>query len=203
MAVAGDGTCHEAGGCAAPIEPAPRFELPDSDHPPPPEPSRAPAEIVQASCADVGISVASIELGNYADPAARAPTVAKYRARCAAVKLDHDERQCVFEATDKATVTYCAPRMMPGDPVPIVDAKDCTAITAQLGDPINGPQPVPPQWARQVAAVRASCEKDRWTALFGECVRQVQVAGYVLAYCSQAAPAPLRRRIEDRLAKIQ
>src|SRR4051812_35693787 len=41
----GDGLCHEAGGCEAPVPGEPQFKLPDSDHDAPQDPALGVTEV--------------------------------------------------------------------------------------------------------------------------------------------------------------
>ncbi len=199
----GDGACREPGGCEAPLEPAQKFALPDEDHgPPPQEPNLAPVVTREATCADVGTNLAAIDLGNYADEDKLAPLIEKYRSSCKRVKLTSDERQCAFEATDRSSVTWCAQRMMPGAKVAVVEARECPELTQNMRQQIAA-QPGQELWSKQLAAVQSSCEQDRWTLPFRDCVRSVPYPTYVSSYCAGAAPAPLRKKLEDRLAQIK
>jgi len=202
FAVPGDGGCHEAGGCEAPISDAPRYELPDSEHGAPGDPSYGPSSIGQASCSDVARTMAALDLGNYAPDEQLGPAMGKHKAACVKLKLSKDERQCVFEATDKASVSWCAPRYLPGA-VAIVEPKACSSVIDQLRQhaaPYAQSQPIV---AKQIDAVKTSCEQDRWTIAFGECVRSVPYPGYVPAYCGGAGPIAMRRKLEERLAQVR
>lgn len=68
--------------------------------------------------------------------------------QCAKAKLSVEERRCAFEATDKGTVAWCAPRFMPDAAVAMVTRDVCSAIVVR-GAPA------------QVAALRDSCVQDR------------------------------------------
>ena len=202
----GAGGCPDAGGCDVPVETEPRFAPPDEDYPPPgTDPELGPAETREASCTDVGISAASIEVGNYADEETRAPTARKFRARCLKARLGAVERQCVFEAADAATIAWCAPRFWPQLAVAFVEPATCAGLTQPIRDRMNAlpdGQPGQEAWARQLAAVQRSCEEDRWTVAFGQCASSMQTASYVVPYCQHVAPAPLVTRLQDRLAKL-
>jgi hypothetical protein len=197
-AAPGDGICREAGGCETPIEDQTRYEPPDAEHP------LTTGGITDPSCSDVATSLAALDLGNYADDDQLRPLVAKYKASCVRAKLDKSERECVFEATDRPTVTWCAPRMMPGAAVAVVAARDCPDAIKQLREQAAQYQPqAQPILEKQIAAVQTSCEQDRWTLAFRDCVRAVPYPGYLTTYCGGAAPAPLRRKINDRLAQVK
>jgi hypothetical protein len=203
IAAPGDGTCHEAGGCEAPIPEEPAYKLPDTDHGTPDTPTYDPRKTVEASCDDVARNLAALDLGNYADDDKLAPAIAKHRAACGKYKLDKAERQCAFEATDKASVTWCVPRMVPGAAVAVVAPRECPAVIDQMtktAAPYRNGQPL---IDKQIAAMQTSCEQDRWTIAFRDCVRSVPYPGYIPIYCGGAGPAPLRKKLEDRLAQVK
>ena len=199
----GDGLCHEAGGCEAPVPGEPQFKLPDSDHPGPQEPPVGILEVRDATCEDVGVNLAALELGNYAEQDKLAPVVAKYRGQCAKLKLTKGERQCAFESTDRPSVTWCAPRIMPGAQVALVEPRECIDITKQMRLRTEQAQPGQNGWQKQLAAMQASCEQDRWTVPFRDCVNSVPFPTYVDSYCGNAAPAPLRKKLQDRYEHIK
>lgn len=200
----GDGECHEAGGCEAPVPGEPQFKLPDSDRPAPSQEAQlGPVEVRDATCEDVAVNLAALDLGNYAEETKLAPVIAKYRGQCAKLKLTKDERQCVFDSTDRASVTWCAPRMLPGAQIALVAPRECSEIAKQLQLRAQQAQGGANTWPKQVAAVQASCEQDRWTVPFRDCVSSVPYPTYVDAYCGNAAPVPLRKKLQDRLAQIK
>ena len=200
----GDGQCHEPGGCEAPVPGEPQFKLPDTDRPAPPQDQQlAPVEVRDATCEDVGVNLAAIDLGNYAEQDKLAPVVAKYRTQCVKLKLTKAERQCVFESADRPSITWCAPRMMPSAQVALVDVRECPDIAKQMRVRTEQAQPGQNIWPKQLAAMQASCEQDRWTVPFRECVNAVPFPTYVDAYCGNAAPLPLRKKLQDRLAQIK
>lgn len=203
----GGGECTEQGGCEAPVEPQPRFEPPDVDHPVP-DPDRVPppitAEPREATCSDVAVSASALELGNYAEEAQRAPVLAKYKARCLRAKLDREERQCVFEAIDAPSVAYCAPRFWPEVPVKFVAVTECPAIAHEIGVRMaphtansNG------VFDRYLAAVLRSCEQDRWTVELATCARGLHMPQYVTHQCTYQAPAALRTKLTERIAQVK
>ena len=200
----GDGLCHEAGGCEAPVPGEPQFKLPDSDHPAPPQDQNLGIlESREATCEDVGVNLAALDLGNYAERDKLAPLVAKYRAQCTKLKLTKDERQCVFESTDRPSVTWCAPRMMAGAQVALVEPRECPDIAKQMRIRTEQAQPGQNAWPKQLAAMQASCEQDRWTVSFRDCVNSVPFPTYVDSYCGNAAPAPLRKKLQERYEQIK
>lgn len=199
----GDGQCHEPGGCEAPLPNEPQFKLPDSDRPGPPDPHLGILETREATCEDVGVNLASLELGNYAEEGKLAQVVAKYRAQCAKLKLTKTERQCVFESSDQPSITWCAPKLMPGAQVAIVDPRECPDIAKQMRMRTEQAQPGQNAWPKQLAAMQASCEQDRWTVPFRDCVASVPFPTYVDSYCGNAAPGALRKKLQDRYAQIK
>ena len=204
---AGTGECPDASGCGVPVGEEAKYALPDEAHEVPShEQTLGPAVTIRATCSDVGVSAASHEVGNYASAEERTPIETKYRARCRTLRLDQAERQCVFEAGDAMTIAYCAPRFFPEQAPPLVVVSECGAIANDIrgrSTALPAGQPGPDLWERQLAAIRRSCEQDRWPVAFGECARTQQVVGYIVPYCQHVGPAPLITRLEDRLAKVK
>jgi hypothetical protein len=205
------GTCPDDVGCEAPLPAEPRYELPDSarPHPAPPADLGAGAR-AEATCALVGAELASLEVGNYAEPEVVAPIASKYEARCDREKLTLEERTCIATARgDRASLSYCASRMFPDAPAAaFVPVAECAAIAAGVRAKAKGMRGLsPPQmrlWTERLAAVEPSCVLDRWTAAFGACVR-ANSSGEPLPICVRAAsvPPPLRAKIEARLREAQ
>lgn len=182
--------------CEAKLETEPRFEPPNPEEWRPPDAEVTPPE--QATCAMVGEVVASIEVGNYADPEERAPVVAKHAAICDALKLDQATRTCIAEQGDKMSIAYCSPEMVPDTKIEIVAAADCTAAI----DAANARLASRPAydwekkwWSPRAAAFLASCKKDRWTKQLGDCVKNGQAQ-----YCSQyQGVRPLQVKLDAML----
>jgi general secretion pathway protein D len=87
--------------------------------------------------------------------------------------------------------------------IAVVAAKDCAPITTVMRQQTKLAYQSQPIIERQVIAIEESCAKDRWTVAFGDCVKNVPYPGYVSAYCAGAAPMPLRKKIENRLAQVK
>ena len=119
------------------------------------------------------------------------------------LKLDQSERQCVFEATDKTGIAYCAPRMVPGAEVATVPAKECGPVTEGMRPQRQSYGAQQDLFDRQMAAIEDSCAHDRWTPPFRDCVKTVPYPTYIAMYCAGSAPAPLRKKINDRLAAVK
>jgi hypothetical protein len=64
-----------------------------------------------ADCDAVAEQLASIDLGNYAEPEDRAPVVARYAAACAAALITRREAHCIDLARDRSSAALCVPRM--------------------------------------------------------------------------------------------
>lgn len=181
--------------CEAKLEPAARFEPPNPDEFRPPDAVGTPPET--ATCATVGEVVASTEVGNYAEPEVREPAVAKYTALCEAQKLDQEARTCVAQQGDKPSIAYCAPAMAPDVPMELFPTSECDAAikaaTARLATrPASDWEKK--WWTPRAQTFLASCKKDRWTKLVGECVR----AGSPQS-CSYQAVRPLQVKLEAML----
>src|SRR5207244_1676379 len=81
-------------------------------------------------CAQVADGLASLELGNYAEPEERAPVVAQKRAACEAAHVTKDEATCLDAARDTYSAARCVPRMFPA--LATGGGGDCGAITAKV-----------------------------------------------------------------------
>ncbi len=183
--------------CSAPLEKEPRFEPPNPDEFRPDEVVATPAE--SADCATVGEVVASTEVGNYAEPEARAPVVAKYTASCDALRLDQATRTCIAEQADKASIAYCSPEMVPDTTVEIVSATECDAVIKAANDRLAARPAFDWEkkwWSPRASSYLASCKKDRWTKQLGDCVRNGQAQ-----YCSYQAVRPLQTKIDAMLVE--
>ena len=86
---------------------------------------------IPADCDDVAEQLASYELGNYAEPEQRAPTVEKYHALCKSESVDIDEGACLEKAKTRLAAARCVPRLFPD-----VVGADCegTACTLRMLD---------------------------------------------------------------------
>lgn len=196
----GTGTCPDPAGCEAPVETTARFEPPDAEHATP-SPNLPPPLPKDSTCADVGISVSALEVGNYATPSERAPVAARYEVQCRRDKLDLAERDCVAAAPDQRSMAYCAPRMFPAIPIQLVEPRECADLIAAMRakDELNAYQNGSVTRAR-IAALEVSCKQDRWTFELAECARTYSLVSSP-AYCTQMAPHALRLKIADRIAK--
>ncbi|MBX3154720.1 MAG: hypothetical protein KF773_01885 [Deltaproteobacteria bacterium] len=80
---------------------------------------------IPADCDPIAEQMTSWELGNYAEPEARAPAVEKYRAMCKDAGIGLDEAECLDEATSKNAAAKCAPRLFPEIEVGDCDGTSC------------------------------------------------------------------------------
>jgi hypothetical protein len=187
----GAGECTDPKGCEAPVEDKPRFESPDSERTTPPEGAAAKPD---TSCRGVGDAAASFVVGNYADRADRDAAAAKYAAACTKHKLDLAARTCVVDASNLPSLAYCAPALVPEQPVNLVERSSCAVTVADIHQRMieagvdNKPT---------LESLGRSCEQDRWTAEFAGCARQQPFAG--IRGCFQFAPDALAHKVEVRL----
>lgn len=183
--------------CSAPLEKEPRFEPPNPDEFRPPDAPGTPAET--ASCTTIGEVMASLEVGNYADPDERAPVVAKHTATCESLKLDQATRACVAEQGDKASIAYCSPELVPDIKLEIVAAADCTAVIKAASDRLAGRPAFDWEkkwWSPRADFYLASCKKDRWTKQLADCVKMGQAQ-----YCSYQTARPLQVKLEAMMVE--
>ncbi len=202
----GTGECPDASGCGVPVAEAPKYIPPDEAHGGAHDPNIDPDKRPPATCTDVGTSMASLELGNYASDEELVPIATKHSGRCRTLRLGLVERECVVEADDLVSVAYCAPRFVPQEVVAFVEVPTCVMIANEIRARGNALPDAPKGqaiWERHLIAAQRSCEQDRWTVEFGECARTMPVATTIASYCQHAAPTPLLIRLNDRMAKVK
>jgi hypothetical protein len=181
----GGGECTDPKGCTAATDPTGRNELPDEDHPVPQQ-ELGPGKL-DTSCDAVGLAVSSLTVGNYATPEERAPKANAAKARCVALKLDADQRECIVSSDNQSAMAYCAPVMFPDVPLQIVAPEECDDImrNMQVSKPLH-------------VALVDSCRHDQWTMQFAECARSS-----LPQYCYQVAPPILQKKITARVEKVK
>lgn len=156
-----------------------------------------------ADCAMVSETLASLDLGNYAEPEERAPVVAKYKTACEKTHVSKEEGECLDKAQDKWTAGQCAPRMFPE----MSNQGDCKQVVAKVeaamkGEMQNLDQPNMAQWlATSVRVMLQSCEEDRWPDALKKCILMSQTAPGVDAMqtCNQQFPPALQSKLQERL----
>lgn len=158
-----------------------------------------------ADCVVVAETLASMDLGNYAEPEQRAPVVAKYRASCEQVRVSKEEATCLDAARDAWSAGQCVPRMFPemaststGDCRQVADKVRAT-MTPQL-DGVDNPQVR--QWLDATFQVmQQSCEQDAWPTALKQCVLRSTGDGSTDAFtsCNQQMPPALQAKLQERL----
>lgn len=206
-------SCTEPG-CSIAPDGKQQFAPPDSErempvheepHAPPTPTAKTPPP--EPTCALVAESLASIELGNYADPDERAPKVAAEERRCTAMRLSRDDRQCVIDSYDRTSVAYCVPALFPKEPQPEpLTVAQCDVVAKQMMTQLEQhlrSQPIADQrvWERQLLVAIDACRTDRWNAAMGQC------AAYSIPMypqnCAYVQPTGMVKRLEARLAKAR
>ena len=165
--------------------------------------ARPPEGRATADCLDVGETLASVDLGNYAEPEERAPVVAKYQAACEKARVSKDEAACLHEARDRWSAGQCVPRMFPE--VASESREDCKAVMTRLDGTLraqlDNPQRQP--WiATTLSVMQQSCEEDAWPASLKQCILAAEPAPGVDAMqsCNQQMPPGLQAKLQARLA---
>jgi hypothetical protein len=159
-----------------------------------------------ASCPDVGELLASLELGDRAEPETRAPVVARYKAQCDALLVTKDEQQCLDKARDKWAAARCVPRMFPdlgssssGDCAPIV-GRMRAAMTRQAA---YRSDPAMTTWFdRTLAVVQESCEHDAWPDALKKCLLASDGMAAITQTCQQQMPPALQQQLQDRMTRV-
>ena len=156
-----------------------------------------------ADCQDVGEQLASIDLGNYAEPEDRAPVVARYKAACEAAVLSRDEQQCLDRTRDRWSAAQCAPRMFPD--LASSSTGDCGAIAARVRAAVQkqasylGDPRMKNWFDRTVTVMQESCEQDRWPDALKKCMLAGDELAAMTQACNQQTPPALRQKLQERL----
>lgn len=156
-----------------------------------------------ADCTMVAETIASFELGNYAEPEERAPVVAKYKASCEKAYVSKEAGECIDKARDKWTASQCAPRMFPE----LAASKgDCKAVVARIENAVRtqmgGTDPQTQSWfATTMRVMQQSCEEDAWPDTLKKCILSTQdVPGVdAMQTCNQQMPPALQTKLQERM----
>jgi hypothetical protein len=159
-----------------------------------------------ADCASVAETVASMDLGNYAEPEERAPVVAKYKAACEKAYVSREEGECLDKARDRWSAGQCAPRMFPE--LASTSSGDCKQVTARIESQMRQQSqgmtdPQMQQWfATTLRVFQQSCEQDHWPDAVKKCILAAQDTGGVdpMQSCNQQFPPALQTKLQERLA---
>ncbi len=154
-----------------------------------------------ADCEAVGSYAAAFELGNYAPPEERAPTIARFVARCREVGVDQRQGACVLAAKDVWGAATCAPKLFPNVKV----GGECDAIARKLGDALRSQmgQVADPKmlgmFAKVATAIRASCDSDGWTPALKACVLAAPDMLQGMDKCETHVTPELKSKLEARM----
>jgi hypothetical protein len=155
-----------------------------------------------ADCGAVAEQLASIDLGNYAEPEQRAPVIAKYRASCEAAHVTKEEGACLDKARDKWSAGKCVPRMFPE--LASSSTKDCHAVAerirATVAGQIGSNSPEMGSWFETVMReIEASCEQDAWPPGLKRCILDAPPTKEMEA-CNAEMPAALQAKLQERIS---
>ena len=159
-----------------------------------------------ADCAIVAEDLASMELGNYAPVEDRAPTVAKYKAKCDEVYVTKEEGVCLDKATDKWSAGQCVPRMFPelasssGECAQV--AAKIRASMAQQAASFQGDPRMMKWFDTTIRIVQQSCEEDHWPDAVKKCaLAAVPNDQSALQNCNQVMPPGLQQKLQTRMVE--
>lgn len=196
-------TCEDPG-CSVPAGEV-TYVVPDEERGMPP--ADGTGQPPEPTCELVGETLASIEVGNYAEPEERAPSVAAGAKRCGAMKLSREDRQCVVDSADRASVAYCVPALFPEEPQgAVLTQAQCDGVAKAMMTQLEAnlranPQPDQRTWERQLLVAIEACRADRWNSEMAGCAQ-----AYVPMYaenCAYVRPTGMYKRLEARLAKAK
>jgi hypothetical protein len=160
-----------------------------------------------ADCAAVAETLASLDLGNYADVEERAPVIAKYRASCEQVHVTKEEGVCLDKVRDKWSAAQCAPRLFPE--LASGNTSDCaqvaTKIRASMGQQAAAFQndPKMSKWFETtIKIVQQSCEQDKWPDAVKRCaLASSPNDANALQACNQQMPPALQQKMQERMVE--
>ncbi len=159
----------------------------------------ASAKAPEPTCRLVGEVIASLEVGNYAEPAEREPKVAAAEKRCAAQRTTRDDRQCLIDSYDKAGMAYCIPALFPDVPLQVIAAADCDTLDKQVRTQLGAQTQIGrAAWETNLAVMVASCKGDRWNPAMLQCAQTSTMALYP-QNCMYVQPPAIWKRFSTRL----
>jgi len=160
-----------------------------------------------ADCTAVADQLASMDLGNYAEPDERAPVVAKYKTACETARVSKEEGECLDKATDKWSAGQCVPRMFPE--TASTGKADCKNVADKVRSAMAGKvsgiegNPKMQQWFETtIQIIQQSCEEDAWPDALKKCILAAPTTGGVDAMqtCNGQMPPALQTKVQERLA---
>jgi len=158
-----------------------------------------------ADCKVVAETLASMDLGNYAEPEQRAPIVAKYEAACTKAYVSKEEGECLDTAKDKWSAGQCAPRMFPE--MASTNGGDCKQVVAKVESVMKSSlqgqdNPQMQQWfGTTLRVLQQSCEQDAWPDSLKKCILMAQSGPGqdAMQGCNQQFPPALQTKLQERL----
>jgi hypothetical protein len=158
-----------------------------------------------ADCQAVAEQLTSIELGNYAEPDARAPLVARHKAACDAALVSKEEAQCIDKARNQWSASRCVPRMFPQ--LAPGTGGDCAAVVAKTrammenqATYLNDPK-MKAWFDRTMSVMQESCEQDQWPEALKKCMLAAGRTAAASQACNQQMPPELQQKMQQRLSK--
>jgi hypothetical protein len=158
-----------------------------------------------ADCKLVAEELASIDLGNYAEPETREPVVAKYKDQCDKLMISKDEGACLDKAHDRWAAAQCVPRLFPD--MASTSSNDCKLIGAKIkaaiekqANYVNNPQ-MKPWFDTTIKVVTESCEKDAWPDALKKCVLAADAPQNPMYFqnCTTQMPPTLQQQLQQRM----
>jgi hypothetical protein len=149
-----------------------------------------------ADCQPIAEDLASMQLGNYAEPEDRAPVV------------DKEEGQCLDKAHDKWAAAQCAPRMFP-ELAASKDSGECGAISQKVAAAMSkqvdySSNPQMKSWFDiTIKIMKESCEQDHWPDTLKRCALAADISQNPMGMqgCEKEMPPAFQQRMQERMQK--
>lgn len=159
-----------------------------------------------ADCQVVADGLASLDLGNYAEPETRTPVVARYRAACEKAYVTKEQGECLAKVMDKWSASQCAPDMFP-EQKSTGAGGDCgaiaTKIRAQMSKSMTGSDPKTQEmFTKVMGVVQQSCEQDAWPDGFKKCILAAGDSTDAMTACNSQMSPQLQQKMTDRMMKV-
>lgn len=155
-----------------------------------------------ADCQSVADQLASMDLGNYAEPEERAPVVAKYKATCESQYISKEEGVCLEKARDKYAAAACAQRLYPELVADCTQVGEKTRAAAKRQYRGGAADQYKMYIDAQADAARLTCAEDKWAPALIKCVLSADPNQGIFSYgsCQQQLGAELPK-LQERFQK--
>lgn len=160
-------------------------------------------------CSQVAEALASVKLGNYATPEARAPVVSEIRTKCDHERISVDDAKCLTAAKSKYEMARCPHPLLPELVELGKDTGGCKAVGARMEEMSRAEMskdpndPIAKLLPQLVEAVIASCDQDGWPPEVKDCIAHADASdSHAADRCIERMPPATRDKFMKRIQTI-